>query len=42
MKIDDNILELAVTQAHKSPMHYRHGGLVSGEVPPGVIAIQAS
>tara|TARA_R100000951_G_scaffold17000_1_gene13516 strand:+ start:90 stop:458 length:369 start_codon:yes stop_codon:yes gene_type:complete len=28
MKIDDNILELAVTQAHKSPMHYRHGAVI--------------
>ena len=28
MKIDDNILQLAVTQAHKSPMHYRHGAVI--------------
>ena len=28
MKINDNILELAVTQAHKSPMNYRHGAVI--------------
>ena len=28
MKIDDQILELAVTQARKSPMQYRHGSVV--------------
>ena len=28
MKIDNNILQLAVTQAYKSPMNYRHGAVI--------------
>lgn len=28
MKIPDDILELAVSQARKSPMHYRHGSVI--------------
>lgn len=28
MKVPDNILQLAVTQAHKSPMNYRHGAVI--------------
>jgi deoxycytidylate deaminase len=28
MKIPDDILELAVSQAKKSPMHYRHGSVI--------------
>ena len=28
MKIPDDVLELAISQAKKSPMHYRHGSVI--------------